>query len=263
MSTTLVCLGDSFTEGLSDELRSDGRPIGWADRVAEALAARGPVSYANLAVRGKLLDQALTEQVPDALAMKPTVLTFHAGPNDVLRPGTDLDELIARYAMTVHDIAASTDATLVLFTSRGRIGRGSRTELAIRERFARFNSGVRDTAANVGAALVDLEPVDALGDRRLWNDDRLHFNHYGHLRVTAAVLEALGVDDPALLGGEPGWWREPIPAGLRRLGIDEHSDDLRWAGRHFVPWALRRLRGVSSGDGMTAKEPVLRTVVRT
>jgi len=36
----LVCVGDSFTEGMCDELRPDGHHRGWSDRVAEALAAR-------------------------------------------------------------------------------------------------------------------------------------------------------------------------------------------------------------------------------
>ena len=56
-----VALGDSFTEGLMDEVGPDGRHRGWADRVAEALAARASaegadgIEYANLAVRGRLV----------------------------------------------------------------------------------------------------------------------------------------------------------------------------------------------------------------
>lgn len=261
--TTLVCTGDSFTEGLSDELRPDGRPAGWADRVAAALAAapgHGPVRYSNLAVRGKLLDQVTAEQVEPALAMTPTILTFHAGPNDVLRPGVELGELSTRYRTAVTALRERYDGTLVLFTSRGRIGRGGRTEVHVRDRFRAFNEGVRETAECTAATLVDLEPVQALGDPRLWNPDRLHFNRYGHVRVAAAVLEALGVDDAATLGGPVGWWREPIPAGMARLDAELRLDDLRWAGAHLLPWAMRRLRGVSSGDGLLPKEPVLVTV---
>src|SRR5690606_35763179 len=52
-----VAVGDSFTEGLSDP-GANGAYRGWADRVAERLAALEPgFRYANLAVRGKLLDQ--------------------------------------------------------------------------------------------------------------------------------------------------------------------------------------------------------------
>ncbi len=52
-----VAIGDSFTEGIGDpEPGSPGGHRGWADRVAEVLAAVRPdFAYANLAVRGKLL----------------------------------------------------------------------------------------------------------------------------------------------------------------------------------------------------------------
>ncbi len=81
--------------------RPDGHHLGWADRVALGLARAelpdlpGPVEYANLAVRGKLLDQVIAEQLPVALAMRPDLVTFHAGPNDVLRPKADFAALRA------------------------------------------------------------------------------------------------------------------------------------------------------------------------
>ena len=37
-TTRLVCVGDSFTEGMCDDLRPDGHHIGWSDRVAHSLA---------------------------------------------------------------------------------------------------------------------------------------------------------------------------------------------------------------------------------
>jgi hypothetical protein len=32
-------------------------------------------------------------------------------------------------------------------------------------------------------------------------------------------------------------------------------DDIVWAREYFGPWVMRRLRGTSSGDGITAKRP--------
>ena len=86
---TLVATGDSFTEGLEDELGPGGRHLGWADRVAAALAVReGGIRYANLAVRGRLLDQVAAEQLPVALELAPdpaaTVVTIT---NDDPPPG--------------------------------------------------------------------------------------------------------------------------------------------------------------------------------
>ena len=104
-------LGDSFTEGMSDELRPDGRHRGWSDRLATGLAAdrsgvaHYPVTYANLAIRGKLLDQVVAKQFGPALTLQPDIITFHAGANDVLRPGTDLPALYARYDTAVAEAA--------------------------------------------------------------------------------------------------------------------------------------------------------------
>ena len=52
--TRFIALGDSMTEGMSDEL-INGRYRGWADRVADVLAKADPnFTYVNLAIRGKL-----------------------------------------------------------------------------------------------------------------------------------------------------------------------------------------------------------------
>jgi len=122
-------------------------------------------------------------------------------------------------------------------------------------RFGAYNRRVRRAAETHGCAVVDLEVVAALRDRRLWHEDRLHLAPEGHRRVAAAVLEALGATDEALLGGPVGWWREPLPAhpaGRSRRGADLVAD-VRWVRRHFLPWVSRRLRGVSSGDGVLPK----------
>ncbi|MER2137399.1 MAG: SGNH/GDSL hydrolase family protein, partial [Arthrobacter sp.] len=54
-----VALGDSFTEGIGDPSpESPGGHRGWADRLAEELAAgHDDFAYANLAIRGRLLNQ--------------------------------------------------------------------------------------------------------------------------------------------------------------------------------------------------------------
>lgn len=265
MSTRLVSLGDSFTEGMCDVARPDGQYLGWADRVAQALATAEAregraVEYANLAVRGKLLDQVIEEQVSDGCALEPTLLTFHAGANDVLRRGTDLPALFHRYATAVAAVADSADQ-VVLFTAIGRAGGTGRLATLLAERFARFNENVRATAARHGALVVDLEAATALTDRRLWNEDRLHLTEEGHRRVAAAVLETLGLRDASLLGGDPGWWRQPLPPAPTPGRVEAAGADLRWIRRHLLPWVGRRLRGVSSGDGRQPKDPVLRVVL--
>lgn len=251
-SASLVALGDSFTEGLHDDLGDHGRHRGWADRVAEALAHHhGGLRYANLAVRGRLLGQVLDEQVPVALSLAPDLVTFHAGPNDVLRPRLDLARLLHRYTDAVARLGA-TGADVVLFTVIGRSGARGRLADAVAARFAAFNAQVRSVAAREGAVLVDVGAVDAMRDPRMWHEDRLHLNAEGHARVAAAVLEALGVDDPRAVE-EPGWWRDPLPPGARPGRVAAAATEARWVRHHLLPWVGRRLRGVSSGDAVPPK----------
>lgn len=81
-----AAIGDSFTEGIGDE--GPEGPVGWADRVAARLADDHDLLYANFAVRGRRLDAVIDEQVPAALSLDPppTMITFCAGGNDLLRP---------------------------------------------------------------------------------------------------------------------------------------------------------------------------------
>lgn len=255
----LVCVGDSFTEGLADDLRPDGEYLGWADRVASALATMDQVEYANLAVRGKLLDQVVREQLPVAARTSPDVLTLHAGGNDVLRRGADLPSIFGRYDAAIAGVVRP-DRRVLLFTSITRTGGTGRLADALASRFAAFNDNVRAVAQRHGAEVVDIGAVPAMTDRRLWHSDRLHLNAAGHTRVAAAVLEQLGVTDPLLLDGTPGWWSHPLPPVTSAGRRQELLADVMWARDYLAPWIWRRLRGVSSGDGRVAKDQGLRAV---
>jgi lysophospholipase L1-like esterase len=257
---SFLALGDSFTEGMHDEVDASGHHRGWADRVAETLAVDRPdLRYGNLAIRGRLLDQVVAEQVPIALQVRPDLISFHAGANDLLRPGGDVAGLLYRYDLAVKRLRA-TGAEVLLFTVIERAGGTGALADALARHFQVFNASVRATARRRGALLADIGGEAALHDRRLWHEDRLHLAPDGHARVAAAVLEVLGVRDPARLGGAPGWWREPLPTPPRAGRREVLASDLSWARRHLAPWIGRRLRGASSGDGRVCKRPDLEPV---
>jgi lysophospholipase L1-like esterase len=91
-----VAVWDSFTEGL-DDLRGDGSPRGWTDRIADVLAETEPdFRYANLAVRSLRIDAIVNVQVPAAVAMRPDLVTFAGGGSDILGVRADLDHIAAR-----------------------------------------------------------------------------------------------------------------------------------------------------------------------
>lgn len=68
-SVRYVAIGDSFTEGVGDvDPRRPNGVRGWADRVAAAIGSVDPeATYANLAIRGRLLNPIIDEQLPVAL----------------------------------------------------------------------------------------------------------------------------------------------------------------------------------------------------
>ena len=100
--TRYVAIGDSFTEGMSDP--DPGLPnayVGWADRLAHHLDTIAehehlPFGYANLAVRGRKLDDVVGPQLETAMTMQPDLVSMVGGGNDLLRPQVDLDGLAAR-----------------------------------------------------------------------------------------------------------------------------------------------------------------------
>jgi lysophospholipase L1-like esterase len=86
-SVRYVAIGDSFTEGVGDDL-PDGRVRGWADLVAQgwADATAAPVEYANIAIRGKLAWPIVDEQLEPALALSRRTCRSTAAAIDMIRP---------------------------------------------------------------------------------------------------------------------------------------------------------------------------------
>jgi lysophospholipase L1-like esterase len=244
--TRYVAIGDSFTEGIGDpEPGSPGGHRGWADRVAEVLAEQtGDFAYANLAIRGRLLQQILDEQVEPALELKPDLISISAGGNDIIRPGTDADEVAARFETGLARLSSS-GATVVLFNGPDIgmtpvLGR-------VRGKVAIYNENLRYLAKKYDAVVADMWALRELADSQMWAPDRLHFSPIGHHTIARMVLEALNVDNDL----EP-LQPEPLPP---RPWRQARAEDIVWAREHFVPWVLRRLRHQSSGDNVSAKRP--------
>ena len=243
-----VAIGDSFTEGVGDP--DAARPNGlrgWADRVAEVLAARSDdFRYANLAIRGRKLHPILAEQLDPALALGPDLVSIHAGANDVLRPKVDLDDLAAAYDEAVGRVV-SHGADVVMFTivDPGPSGIYS----AMRGRMAIFNEFAREISDRHGASLVDMWRMRDQAMAEVMDTDRMHLNPIGHQHIAFAVLDALGIDHD-----EQPLPRTPAPLLTRSERL---RADAAWTRDFLGPWMHRRLTGRSSGDGISPKRPTL------
>ncbi|WP_329373010.1 SGNH/GDSL hydrolase family protein [Streptomyces sp. NBC_00669] len=249
--SSLVAVGDSFTEGMSD-LLPDGSYRGWADLLAARLAAASReaggegVRYANLAVRGKLIRQISDEQVDAAAAMRPDVITLVGGLNDVLRPGCDVAAVCEVLESCVQRLAPACDRLVLM---RSPIRRGP-VATRFLPRMVELFDFVESLAAAHGAVVVDLYGAQVLGDARMWAEDRLHLTAEGHERVAEAVWQALGLPEQAE-------WTSPLPPEVRAGWAARRVSDLRFTRAHLLPWIGRRLTGRSSGDGRSPKRAEL------
>ncbi|MBB5122503.1 lysophospholipase [Streptomyces eurocidicus] len=244
-----VALGDSQTEGLGDGDDLTGLR-GWADRLAERLAAAEPaLRYANLAVRGRTAAEVRAGQLAPALALRPDLATVVAGVNDLLRPGFDAAEVAGHMeAMFAELTAAGAHVATLTFPDPGKIIPIARP---LRSRALELNARIRAAAARHGVTVAETGGHAVTTDPRLWSADRLHATPLGHERIAAAMADALR------LPGSDGTWALPLPPRPVPAGWQAAAAELRWAGTFLGPWLVRRLRGRSSGDGRTAKRPGL------
>jgi lysophospholipase L1-like esterase len=248
-----VALGDSSTEGLDDP-DGNGGYRGWANRLAERVAAaHGTLLYANLAVRGLRTAEIGTRQLGPALAMKPDLVTFFSGTNDVVGSGFDP----VRVAGSIESILGAlvgSGATAITFTLPDLSPVMPLARL-VAARVAALNDGIRSAAERTGTILVDIARHPVASDPRLWSEDRLHANAAGHARIAEALAHGLG------LPGATDDWSRPLPAVPPRTPAQWIGAELRWTRRYLAPWIVRSLLGRSSGDGIEPKRPALAPVI--
>ena len=241
-----IAIGDSFTEGMGDDL-PDGRQRGWADLVALglALASPHPITYANLAVRGRLLAPIVTEQLHAAIAQRPELISLNGGGNDIMRPRVSIDSVADSLLAAV--TAARAAGAHVLLASGANPTRHIPLGGRIRSRGDDLARAVRARLPLHGVTFVDNWADTELEKLQYWSRDQLHLGPLGHRRVASNVLAALAVAIPAFpqVDGDiarpraAAYWRE-----------------------YVFPWIGRRLTGRSSGDNRLPKIATL-TVVDT
>jgi lysophospholipase L1-like esterase len=243
-----VALGDSFTEGLSD-LRDDGTPRGWADLVADILAREvDDFSYANLAVRSLRIDAIVDRQLPVAVALRPDLASIAGGANDLLGLRVDVNHVVQRLDEAVRALRQAGSQVIVFagFDARAQLPTGR----LLTSRTVAYNEGIRASATQHGAMLIDLWSMSELWDPRLWSADRLHLSTIGHRHMARVVLETLGKQAPAD-------WRVPDEPPRSRSWLAARAAELAWSREHLAPWAVRKVRGRSMGDGRSPKYPEL------
>lgn len=249
-----VAIGDSFTEGMSDEDPSRlGEYVGWADRLAGMLARvaaaeEAGFDYANLAVRGRLLADVTERQLSEALALRPDLVSIVGGGNDILRPRADMTALAGTLEHAVARIRESgADVLLATPTDPAE----APVIRHLRGRHAIHAANIWSIARRHGCHVIDQWGMRSLKDWRMWAEDRIHMTPEGHRRVALAAFAALGYPP------EDADLDVPLPPQPAPRRGERWRADSQWLREHVRPWVGRRLARRSSGDSRTAKRPRL------
>ena len=218
-----VAVGDLFTEGLKTVCLTadteDGRIV------LQRCSRRAPTifTYANLAVRGRKLDDIIGNQ-PLALEMEPDLVSIAGGVNDVLRPKWMWLPAVNcwKVVSSRHEIPGRRAAL--------RIRRCRPTFPAlstVSSRLAQYREITLALAEEHDCYVVDFWPETVSDDSRFWAEDRLHLNELGHERVANVVATTLEIGDYD--------WREPLAATMPRSLTQTVRADIEWTGATSSP----------------------------
>ena len=188
-----VALGDSFTEGIGDEV--GGLELRSAhDWIALWMKAVNPeTQYTNLATRGLRAGEVRNQQMQRAVNLQPDFVSIIAGANDCLRGPFNADTVKAELGLMFGAFgsieARIFTSTLPDFTLRlelpeairGRIGRNLETT----------NTLITQLAQQHGAILFDFRASGLDARAELWSEDGVHPNALGYLETAKAVVPLL------------------------------------------------------------------------
>ncbi len=245
-----VAIGDSLSEGLGDfTFSQDRHHNGWTDRLACIMAKEAEDSgyefkYANLALRGSKLETIMSSQAARALNLQPDLVTVMAGSNDLLAKAEKLPDYRARFRQGLLELLAGGCDVVVANTINPL---HLRVFKPLRYRAERFSEMIADVANEFEIPVLDIYGIQDFRELVFWAEDMVHFSGHGHIAVAnrAASLLELNYRYPEL--------------GAKDLAPITRSvvETAAWVKRDVIPFFHRKLKGVTSGDGLDPKHLVL------
>jgi lysophospholipase L1-like esterase len=248
--SSYVAIGDSLSEGLGDFAFLERRVhSGWTDRFATLLAREAELEgrefrYANLAIRGANIRAIMGSQLERALLLKPDLVTVMAGQNDFFCRAEDLPELERIFREGIQKLLDAGCQVIVSNTINP-------IHLVVFRRLARLATTMTEmierVARELDVPIHDIHRIESLSEIRYWAEDMVHFSGPGHIKVANKAADILQLRYRLSELDDCEIW---IP----KRGLIGTS---RWVVVHVIPFMMRRIRGVTSGDGLEPKLPEL------
>ncbi|AJG94760.1 GDSL-like Lipase/Acylhydrolase family protein [Bacillus cereus] len=187
-----VAIGDSFTEGIGDEVEGIALKS-WVDHFVELCAF--DIEYANFAKRGLVTNEIRSQQLEKALTFKPDLVSLIAGANDVLKGRwnhqaykNDMEFMIDKLSKTDADIII---ANLPDFTVR--LPFSSEKKQKLKEQLLEANEVILSLSREYKLHYIDFWNNHLVNDNMLWSTDFIHPNSKGYVKVAELIFNSLPV----------------------------------------------------------------------
>lgn len=230
-----VALGDSASCGVGDPTPEGWR--GWAQILADAIAADHHVSFCKLAVPGATVADVRRLQLGDALDHRPVIASLVVGLNDVLRSTWDPEQIREDL---LHCAAGLARQGALIITVRYHdhtrvLGLPQFLASPVRRRIQVLNEIYDEVHRKYGTLRVDLAADPTIYTRELWAADRLHPSELGHRHLARIVGQMLA--DEGL---------EFAPPSLTCTGsAPSRRDVARVLATEVAPWLARRIHDLA------------------
>ncbi|MFB9840257.1 SGNH/GDSL hydrolase family protein, partial [Actinoallomurus acaciae] len=203
-------------------------------------APPGGLALDNHARRRALAEDVVRDQLPRALARRPSYASVIVGVNDTLRSDFAIAPIAARLEQTV--VALRRSGAVVLTASLPDPGRMLRVPELVRRPLARriqaINAVVEHLAAVHGTVHLDLAGHASVYDPAMWGVDRIHPSERGH-RLLAGLF-ADGLADR----GVPLW---RLPEREPSNPVPSLAAQAYWLATQGTGWMARRSRDLLPG----------------
>lgn len=189
-----VAIGDSFTEGIGDEV--EGITLkSWVDHFVQLCV--NDIEYVNFAKRGLVTKEIRLQQLEKALTFKPDLVSLIAGANDVLK-GRWNHQAYKNEMEFMIDKLSKTDADIIIanlpdFTVR--LPFSSEKKQVIQEQLLEANDVIRSLSREYKLHHIDFWNHQLVNDNTLWSTDLIHPNSKGYVKVAELIFNSLPVHD--------------------------------------------------------------------
>ncbi|MDV6037659.1 SGNH/GDSL hydrolase family protein [Bacillus sp. SM-B1] len=189
-----VAIGDSFTEGIGDEVERIALKS-WVDHFVQLGAF--DIEYANFAKRGLVTKEIRSQQLEKALTFNPDLVSLIAGANDVLKGRWNHQEYKNDMEFMI-DTLSKADADIIIgnlpdFTVR--LPLSSKKKQVVKEQLLEANEVIRSLSKEYKLHHVDFWNHHLVNDDTVWSKDLIHPNSKGYVKVAELIHSSLPVHD--------------------------------------------------------------------